>query len=580
MTLRELDLSPGLPPPQGLPTWLPEETLFSLCSRYHVLSGAFYARTTCQTLFGHSQRGSQHDLPSRIDHLAEATRGALGPAADIILGHTLLPYYLPFKSNAVAADAVAAMRGDGIGSLKYRLGLLTSGWGAHHPLRACPACMAADVRAFGIAYWHLTHQLPGVLVCLRHGGPLLESDLKANGVGRFLWLLPGGSTWHQGPADTSNPGLLQKLAEACTAIAQLPRGFFFDGSQLAATYEAQLMKRFEGKQRGLSQKSASDFVAFCQPLQQIPELRALPESETSATSQITRLLDPARCLSHPLRHAIYILYLFGSWPAFMRAYEKPTKPNEPEESRPKVTTGTPPKLRARVIASLKEGGRSPTAIAEEFGLDVLTVMTWAAAAGLEVHRRPKILKGEVMDKVSALLLAGDDKADIAISAGISESSVTRVLRLSPELSTQWHSVRNQRLKESARHRWLTVIHDNPLLGAKAVRMLEPAAYAWLYRNDRAWLEEALQSLPKAARAHTPRVKWDVRDQELSAQVRQAALALASTDLSGRKITLRRLFQYVPDLRVKAAHLDRLPLTLLAIKAVVNQPLSSSLDLTE
>lgn len=580
MALKELDFS-SESPPQGLPNWLPDETLFSLCSRYHVLSGAFYARTTCYALFGHSQRGSQHDLPSRIDNLAAATHGVLGSATDIILGHTLLPYYLPFKSDAVARDALAAMRGDGIGSLKYRLGLLTSGWGAHHPLRACPDCMEADVRTFGIAYWHLSHQIPGVLVCLRHGGPLLECDLKANGVGRFLWLLPGSSTWRQRPTDTGTPQILRQLAEVCTAIANLPKGFFFVGPQLASTYESQLMQRFDGRRCGLGKLSAPDFMSFCQPLRRIPELRALPENEPCATSQIYRLLDATRCPSHPLRHAVYILHLFGSWPAFLRAYERPTtKLDRPEEGRPKGAKGLPSELQARVIARLKESGLSPTAVADEFKIDVLTVMTWAVAADIEVHRRPKILKESVIAQISALLMRGVDKVDVAHSVGVSESSVTRVLRLHPELRAQWHVARSERQRESARQRWLAVTRDNPLLGAKAVRLLEPAAYMWLYRNDRAWLEAALQSLPKTSGHHTPRVKWDDRDQELSAQVRNAALALSRIEPAGRKITLRRLFQHLPDLRVKAAHLDRLPLTRLAIQAVVNQPLTPTHDLTE
>lgn len=82
------------------------------------------------------------------------------------------------------------MRGNGIAHLKYRLGLLTSGLGAAHPLKSCPECMQADLEGHGWAYWRRAHQLPGVWVCPSHGIPLQVSHLKLDQVARFAWTLP------------------------------------------------------------------------------------------------------------------------------------------------------------------------------------------------------------------------------------------------------------------------------------------------------------------------------------------------------------------------------------------------------
>lgn len=124
-------------PASGIPTWLPDETLFSLCSRYHSLSGNQSASTTCQQLFGHAQFGTAHDFPSKVGEFATRTRGELGTAESIVLQRSLLPYYLPFRSEADQVDALDAMLGRGIGSLKFRLGILTSRFRANHPLKAC-----------------------------------------------------------------------------------------------------------------------------------------------------------------------------------------------------------------------------------------------------------------------------------------------------------------------------------------------------------------------------------------------------------------------------------------------------------
>lgn len=58
--------------------WLPDETVFSLAARFHRVSGATTASQTCRILFGHDRHGTEHDLPCRLQHLADATEGVLG----------------------------------------------------------------------------------------------------------------------------------------------------------------------------------------------------------------------------------------------------------------------------------------------------------------------------------------------------------------------------------------------------------------------------------------------------------------------------------------------------------------------
>ena len=156
--------------PSLLLQWLPDEILFSLASRHHLMSGNALASSTCQQLFGDSRQGSQHDLPCRIDHFSTVTRGLLGSAESIILSHTILPFYLPFRTSVDAQDAAMAMRGSGIGSLKFRLGMLTGRFGANHPLKACLACLSADKTNYGRGYWRRMHQ-PVAVPGSRYSGP-------------------------------------------------------------------------------------------------------------------------------------------------------------------------------------------------------------------------------------------------------------------------------------------------------------------------------------------------------------------------------------------------------------------------
>lgn len=247
-------------PVSGIPKWLPDETLFSLCSRYHVLSGNQLASTTCQQLFGHSQFGTAHDFPSQVREFATRTRYELGTAEAIILRRSLLSYYLPFRSAADQADAMSAMQGRGIGSLKFRLGILTSRFRANHPLKACSECMREDQRDFGSAYWRLTHQLPGTLICIRHNSLLLSSTEKSTGVGRFLWLLPTSDRLQRvsRPAQLADSQIssLIELAHSAHQLAQLPRGFHFKPASILDTYHAALTSQGLMTQGGVMKNAA------------------------------------------------------------------------------------------------------------------------------------------------------------------------------------------------------------------------------------------------------------------------------------------------------------------------------------
>jgi len=171
-------------------SWRPDETLFSLCSRYHCIAGNALARTSALQLFGHSRNGTQHDLPARIDMFVERTHGAFGlTAEDIIRTHTLLPFYLPWRSPEETSNALRCLAGEQMGTVKQQLGLLASRFRAHHPLKACTACCNDDRACFGAAHWHLSHQYPGVWICGKHDCALKEAMYKSSGVGRFLWCL-------------------------------------------------------------------------------------------------------------------------------------------------------------------------------------------------------------------------------------------------------------------------------------------------------------------------------------------------------------------------------------------------------
>lgn len=92
-----------------------------------------------------------------------------------------------------------------------------------------------------------------------------------------------------------------------------------------------------------------------------------------------------------------------------------------------------------------------------------------------------------------------------------------------------------------------------------MRGLAPATYAWLYRNDREWLQaHTPEPVSRATNAGRGTI-WIQRDADLSVAVSRAAVELAS-HRDRQRILLWKLYQAVPALKPKLRVLDRLPRT--------------------
>ena len=152
-------------------------------------------------------------------------------------------------------------------------------------------------------------------------------------------------------------------------------------------------------------------------------------------------------------------------------------------------------------------------------------MAWAAASGIPTPRRPKLLKPPLLKKLVALLAAGTDIEEAAKAVQISSVSVTKVLRTEVGLHDIWRQARQDQAREKNRGLWTQVITTNPMLRAKAVRTIEPAAYAWLYRNDRTWLNVEIATLPHCLPSNNVNLSWDLRDIAIADSIRLTTLEL-------------------------------------------------------
>ncbi|MEW8143407.1 MAG: TnsD family Tn7-like transposition protein [Candidatus Thiodiazotropha endolucinida] len=561
-----------LPVPDQLGEWLPNETLFSWCSRYHRQTANGFAGVTRKQLFGHAKAGGAHDLPSGIDMFVARTGGHLGNAFEVIQQHTLLGFYLPFRPKERINEAVNRMCGLSSGSLKYQLGLLTSGLGAGHPLKACPICMELDESRYGVAYWHLVHQLPTVFVCPEHSSSLNFARIRRSSVGPCDWVLPRQrfpSRQSTSPKNTvDEPACrLTRLGAMSASMVSLGPSTLADAEGLGRVFRRALIQRGLASETGRidwkgTLKAARYHFGLAIVGQEFDCLRSL------LTESGIRYLLSGRSLSHPIRYMTMIEWLFSDWSQFLNTFCESDSGHAVLERAASQRCSALDSRKDEAIAALKANNESISAVARRLGVDYSTVASWALEAGKEPKRRPKKLKSCLMRLLIKRLQAGDNKKKVAAETGLSICTVNRIMRTVPGLAVQWKYAKFLKRRSRSRAHWLAVVNKLPGASICLIRALARADYAWLYRHDRPWLSESIAARKlKPEKGNYAPARMHNNDASLSHAVELAALKLTKED-PATHLQWEDLIKVIPALAKRQFDSHRYPLTLRVLKRIL------------
>ncbi len=532
-----MPFSVDLFPEYQLLDWLPDESFFSFASRHHYLWGHATSARTCELLFGHERGGVFHDFPNHLQVFVDRTDGRAGDVDGIARERTLIKFYRAFISSQACVDAVACLAGPSVAHLKMKLGILTSRYRANHPLKACMACMKLDVEERGWAYWHLRHQYPGVWVCTQHHELLWCSVFKATGVQRFQWLLPReeelrASVVDAGLISDQSFERLLGLAYVVEGVVDGDMSCVFRGKQLDEIYRSEVERHGWRTTGGTLHRAqiSREFLEYLTSLRTITEFSGLSYDETVTARWLARLLQPSRTRTHPLSHLMLVHWMFGSV----------------EKFRDAIVSFA---IRHRALG---EGeGRCAD----------LVIPSTEERKQLSPQERKAVLRE---------LGFGRDQEIVAAKAGISLEAISQLLESNEEVRFKWVQAREKkaRARDQARATWLESLESSRALGVKQIRSKIPSVYAWLYRNDRNWLNEHKpSSLPSGPKIRGQTVDWVARDSHLSGLVRSTALWLVQ-EKAVQRIHFWQLYQYIPELHAKKESLHRLPLTRQAIQDVL------------
>ncbi|WP_099431271.1 TnsD family Tn7-like transposition protein [Pseudomonas mosselii] len=522
--------------------WLEDEIFFSICSRQHLYLGNINQTSTLAWLFGSHKASTTHDFPFNLDSLNECARNAWGDTTSIIFQHTILPLFFPFQSPQNIEQTLDTLKSSTLGSLKYRLGLLTGRFGAEHPLKACNECIISDRAASGVAYWHLMHQYPGVIVCPEHHLLLRECSRNRQWSGRFQWCLPDDlillpEQHDECPADELRR--LEALSLAIKQLAELGSGTNFHPDIVNKTYRTALAELNVGRASG--QSAADSLARYVAPLRRYTSLSSLPATADGTAGLLGQLTRRPRRHCHPLKHLIFIQWLFGSLDDFVEAYDR-TSVSEMSFKDIQGNSDIDPQT---YPSNTPPSGNCKAAI-----------------------RRPKTLKEPLRSEILSKLAIGEDKETVCELFKITISTVNKLLRSEPYIRNQWVVHRKLQSTTFYRQAWLLAMKSHPDFGVKHLRSCCLNIYGWLYRNDKPWLKSQIEKLPSGRRGNYSKIDWLERDAKL---VESILDFIKSKSNEGSVIDRVTLYFRFPQLAKCLARDKHYPQTKKLVRRLVGRP---------
>jgi hypothetical protein len=468
------------------PKALPDETIFSLVCRFHLLAAQASFKGQTLPLLGINGSRPSNEFPSFLPNLAKVSGINL---EFLIKRMTSLHYYEPFIDKCDYQMLSEALRTGETSNLQSKLGMVANRITPGQYLKYCPLCSDYDENKFGVAYWHKVHQLVGLTVCPIHQCHLVEVKRKSVRI-----ILPYNQSSFEG--GVSEECELSKIivdefkdTKASLSRNDLNQIYMNQLSELGFITQAghirqQQLKLFIADKLGVLSCCSSVFklLSFQSTQGHYPEC----------------LFYASHCNHQPIKHFFFIYVLFGSWSNFCLSYERGNNiPSQPQQCNVSLKTK---KVNWTKAIDEVRGGLSLRTVANHFHTTVSTLKIKAQQQGVEVNTRPSKVFKDDERVIWRMLLIGVKTQDIAkkfeLSVGAIEKILTKHHQLKSLRKRIWYS------RDFTKHQKIlsSFISAQPNASRNQIKASINGTYMWLYKHETTWLYDNLpQAVPRAER---------------------------------------------------------------------------------
>lgn len=516
------------------------EIVFSLLCRYskrsglpdtHILrelTGQRWATSLLSPLPGYLRQLSQ-----RIPHGHSWRSPSL-----IALSHTALPYFTYFDSqrdrhlcqqrlaNCNSSQPLAMA----LGLTSYRRTIPT------HP-RYCLACVQEDRDTLGFSCFRREHQLPGVLVCVRHGSTLAHgcttcgtypiNDRALSMAGKCL--CEGDIT--PLPIETVLPDEGEPLLWLARESAFLVNSA---GTRVGNIRERLRIRALE---QGLGRGSLLDYNKLADAIakrfgRETLQLLMTPAWENDRPAAwVRRLLcgqpDPQK-RSPTLFFLLFIGTLSKSVEEFEQTRDGLTATKATAGISLQSSLGKPapeawrPAWSHELHYHLQNGKCGLPGISKRLGVSTYRLIEEIRRNGWRVPLSPqtrKKLGEETIGDIRNDLRQGKEKTEIMRRLGSSEWALTLIELDEPGINATFRNAARLNTREVNRNRLRQYLSKKPAANRTDVLNDLPGVYDYLIKNDKAWFYEQLPKrkvAPPAPRGN--RVDWTLLDHKKAIEI--------------------------------------------------------------
>lgn len=394
----------------------PRETIFSILTRAHILSGCISPLISLRKFTGHRGYKPLSSLPSNLNVICSSLHLETKPEV-IIKNHTLFPLYRHFLPIHRWDFVMQGMLDSG--ATKSRMGLLKSHCGAADQLAYCYECVKDDIFKFGFPYWHREHMLVGVEFCHLHKLPLTKISMEQSRFGTRCLQLPGEDNLLTSRSEIQIDRLCF-VAEQIALIINSKSDIFIDAHSY---YQLLAEKNLLTKSSHLRMKALQILVSeWLSPLTGVEPFDELLNALNVERNWVANLVAGKEGMHHPFKHIALWGALDINFLTLIQSLQKVEQLPLP------LTFMTKPEITKEFLQAAISQCGTATATAHFLNCSTQTVLAHMEKFGFSPKRKPKKLDQKIIEKILELSSKGISTAKIASELKLSVSTINRIER--------------------------------------------------------------------------------------------------------------------------------------------------------
>lgn len=568
-----------------VPAMYEDEILYSFISRYHERSGNIRIASTIEDLFSKTDLKCSTYLPGYINKLVDNFPiNCNYTAEDIILNHTLYPFFTFFDSNEFSEKIFKLMLDSNNNDIRNKSGTTNTKMNPIY-FKFCKECIKEDLNQYGETYWHRIHQVPGVFICTKHNEVLYDSNIKINNFNLIEYITPNEINCQcKSNSKKYSKTIKDKLYNLAKDIEFIMNNNYKhkDSEYYRQNYLNILkIKGLATVQGRLKVKELiSEFKAYY--TEEFLNIIGCSIDEDTYNNWLLDIFRKPRKRYHPIKHLLIIRFLgysieyiaqnkieyspFGTpkWPCLNKVCDKYM--DEVIEDVEMVYY----KKEDKLVGTFKCNycgftyTRRGTDFEKEKMYEINKIKDWGY---VWKEKLKELLNNESMSISDIEKILNADRGAIYRNA----QKLGVDIKINKYNSTNKSDSKRDNRKSNKNYRqiWLDLMSKNPNKSKTELRAMDEATYYWLYKNNRDWLYEVSPKNEKAISSTYKFVDWEKRDEEILKLIKESIIIDLNSDNKPEKISINYIVRKINKPLHYYLSNDKMPKTKKYVKKIVD-----------